>query len=110
MTDRRVPVVVNRRSGAAARAGVALVARIQAAFAAAGLVAEVHLVEGPDVAAAMRRHAAAPLIAVGGGDGTLGSAFAAHAAPVRWPSCRSARATTLPAISPSRWASMPPRV
>jgi diacylglycerol kinase family enzyme len=72
-----IPVIINRAGGTAAALGNSLPDRIVAAFAAAGAVADVRLVDGKDIAAAVRALANAPVIVVGGGDGTLGSA--AHA-------------------------------
>jgi diacylglycerol kinase family enzyme len=69
-------VVVNRGGGAASRAGDALVEQIEAAFAAAGLTAEVHAVDGADLTATITRLAETGAVAVGGGDGTQGCAAA----------------------------------
>jgi diacylglycerol kinase family enzyme len=68
------PVVVNRGGGAASRAGDALVDQIEAAFTAAGLTAEVHAVDGPDLIPTITRLAASGAVAIGGGDGTQGCA------------------------------------
>ena len=70
------PVVVNRAGGAASRAGDALVRQIEEAFAAAGLSADVHAVEGEQVAETIRRLATRGAVAIGGGDGTQGAAAA----------------------------------
>ena len=70
------PVVVNRGGGAASRAGDALVDQIEAAFKAAGLTADVHAVDGPDLIATITRLAASGAVAIGGGDGTQGAAAA----------------------------------
>ena len=70
------PVVVNRGGGAAARAGNALVGQIEAAFAAAGLIADVHAVDGSDLTATIERLAKSGAVAIGGGDGTQGCAAA----------------------------------
>lgn len=71
-----MPVVINRAGGAAARAGAALVAQIDAAFAAAGLAADIHLVDGHSLTATIERLAPRGLVAIGGGDGTQGCAAA----------------------------------
>ena len=70
----RFPVVVNRGGGAASRAGDALVDQIETAFSAAGLAADVHAVDGPDLIATVTRLAESGAVAVGGGDGTQGCA------------------------------------
>ncbi len=75
MTD-TIAVVVNRGGGAASKAGDALVGQIEAAFAAAGLLAEVHAVDGGDLIATIERLAGLGAVAVGGGDGTQGCAAA----------------------------------
>jgi diacylglycerol kinase family enzyme len=71
-----VPVVVNRGGGTASRAGDALIDQIETAFAAAGLIADVHAVDGPDLIATIERLAAKGTVAIGGGDGTQGCAAA----------------------------------
>ena len=72
-----LPVLVNRAGGAAAAMGDALGAGIEAAFAEAGREIVLELLEPSQIASAITRHAAAPVIVVGGGDGTLGAAAAA---------------------------------
>lgn len=69
-----LPVIVNRSGGTARRAGDGLRARLEAAFADAGQPIVLELVEGKEIDATLVRHRAAPRIAVGGGDGTLGNA------------------------------------
>lgn len=76
--DTAIPVIVNRSGGTAARLGDALGNRIDAAFAAADLTADIYLVDGCDIAEAVRAAAGAPLVVVGGGDGTLGTAAQAR--------------------------------
>jgi diacylglycerol kinase family enzyme len=49
---------------------------MEAAFAAAGQPIRLELVSGEDLADAVSSHASAPRVAVGGGDGTLGTAAA----------------------------------
>jgi diacylglycerol kinase family enzyme len=71
-----LPVIVNAAGGAASRAGADLRKQIEAAFAAAGQPIALELVEGKDLADTLSRQANAPRIAVGGGDGTLGTAAA----------------------------------
>lgn len=72
--DGAIPVVVNRAGGTAASLGDALADKIAAAFAAAGRAADIRLVDGCDIVATIRSLAEAPLVVVGGGDGTLGCA------------------------------------
>jgi len=76
--DRPIPVIVNRAGGTAAALGVALVDRIAAAFADAGLTADVRAIDGRDIADTVRTLADAPVVVVGGGDGTIGSAAQAR--------------------------------
>jgi diacylglycerol kinase family enzyme len=72
MSDRRIPVFVNRAGGAAAAAGEDLADRIVAAFAAAGATADVQLIEPKKIAGVVRKAAAtARRLVVGGGDGTM---------------------------------------
>ncbi len=70
------PVVVNRGGGAASRAGDALIDQIESAFKAAGLTADVHAVDGRDLVATITRLAKSGAVAIGGGDGTQGTAAA----------------------------------
>jgi diacylglycerol kinase family enzyme len=70
------PVVVNRGGGAASRAGDALVGQIETAFQEAGLVADVHAVDGDNLVATITRLASFGAVAIGGGDGTQGCAAA----------------------------------
>jgi diacylglycerol kinase family enzyme len=72
-----LPVIVNSAGGAASGAGDELADRIEAAFAAAGQPIVLELVEGDGLGDALERHAPAPRIVVGGGDGTLNTAAAA---------------------------------
>lgn len=74
MSAAPLPVIVNTSGGAAGRAGAALADRLKAAFAETGREIALELVEGNRVPDALRRHAGAPRVAVGGGDGTLGGA------------------------------------
>ena len=74
-----LPVLINRSGGAAGRLGDGLRDAVEAAFAAAGRKIALELVDGAEMPDALGRHAGAPVIAVGGGDGTLGCAAAALA-------------------------------
>ena len=74
MVPAPLPVIVNRSGGTASREGDALRDKLQSAFKDAGQSIILELVEGKDIDAALDRHRAAPRIAVGGGDGTLGNA------------------------------------
>ena len=74
--DQQLAVVVNASGGKASREGDALEGRLIAAFAAHGVTAEPHLVEGKALAQTIADVRSAPVVAVGGGDGTLGSAAA----------------------------------
>ncbi|WP_375395915.1 diacylglycerol/lipid kinase family protein [uncultured Sphingomonas sp.] len=69
-----IPVIVNRHGGAAGRLGNRLRPALEDAFAAAGLAADIQLIEGKDIPAAVRARRDSPLVVVGGGDGTLGCA------------------------------------
>lgn len=68
-----VPVIVNAGGGAASKLGGKLEQALAEAFRAAGLEPRLSLVRGEDIAEAVRR-AEGPMVAVGGGDGTLGAA------------------------------------
>lgn len=74
-----LPVLINRSGGTAARLGEGLRDAIETAFAEAGREIVLELVDGADMPDALSRHAGAPVIVVGGGDGTLGCAAAALA-------------------------------
>ena len=75
-----IPVLINRGGGAAAAAD-RIDRDVAKAFKAAGLVAKIQLVDGSDVEARCRTLAkrGAPLIVVGGGDGTINAAASALA-------------------------------
>jgi diacylglycerol kinase family enzyme len=75
-----LPVIVNAAGGAAGRAGDKLREQIEAAFAAANQAIALELVDGGGLAGALARHAEAPRLVVGGGDGTLATAAQAVAA------------------------------
>lgn len=68
----RIPVLINREGGAAAGKGAALSDEVHAAFAEAGLEIDLELLDADDMRSAARRLTDAPLVIVGGGDGTLG--------------------------------------
>jgi diacylglycerol kinase family enzyme len=71
-----LPVVINRAGGAAAALGEQLEHRVREAFAPTCREIDLSLVEPGEVRRTVARHAAAPIVAVGGGDGTLASAAA----------------------------------
>ncbi|MEO6040402.1 MAG: diacylglycerol kinase family protein [Croceibacterium sp.] len=75
MSDAALPVVVNRGGGTASKLGDKLAETLEAAFREAGVAIDLHLVEGDKVAETVTG-LSAPVIAVGGGDGTQGSAAA----------------------------------
>ena len=72
--DKPIPVLVNRAGGSAAAAGAGLKKNVAAAFAEAGLKAEITLLDGGAIAQAVEKLMRRDLIVVGGGDGTLGAA------------------------------------
>lgn len=74
-----LPVIVNAAGGTASRAGDKLADQIEVAFAAAGQPIALELVDGEGLSGALERHAGAPRVAVGGGDGTLATAAQAMA-------------------------------
>ena len=69
-----VPVLVNRGGGTASARGDRLGDEIGKAFEEAGLAIELRLLDGDAMDAAVRTVADRPLVVIGGGDGTLGSA------------------------------------
>ena len=75
-TGTAVPVLVNRNGGTAATHGDALADLLAAAFAVAGVAIDLRLIDGSEIEAAAREVAGAPVVVVGGGDGTLGTAAA----------------------------------
>ena len=70
------PVVINRGGGAASRAGDALEDQVRQAFEAAGLTADIHLVDGDSLVSTIESLAKSGAVAIGGGDGTQGCAAA----------------------------------
>ena len=69
-----IPVLVNAGGGNAKASGERLGAEIEAAFAEAGVPIALELLSGEAVVERAREFAGAPLVVVGGGDGTLGCA------------------------------------
>lgn len=76
MNAAKLRVIVNAGGGRARREGAQLPGEIERAFRAAGGAADLALVEGDALAPAIRDAAGAPVLAVGGGDGTQGLAAA----------------------------------
>lgn len=72
--DKPIPVLINRKGGSAAAAGARLKKDVAAAFAEAGLKAEIKLLDGSAIARTVEKLKQRALIVVGGGDGTLGTA------------------------------------
>lgn len=71
---RTLPVLINRSGGTAASLGDSLRDKVEAAFAKAEQAIDLHLIDGADIRDAVREYARAPVVAVGGGDGTLSCA------------------------------------
>ena len=70
-----LPVLINRASAAAAALGGRLEAAVREAFVATGREIDLDILDGgAGLHDAIRRHSSAPVIAVGGGDGTIGAA------------------------------------
>lgn len=76
----KIDVIINKGGGTAARLGDALIDQVTAAFASAGLDASVQAVEGDAIPKAIEAAAKSGRVAVGGGDGTQGTAAAICAA------------------------------
>ena len=76
MSD-KIPVLVNSSGGTAAAKGEGLRGELEKAFAAAGVSVDLQLLEGGQLQAAVEKVAGAPVVVIGGGDGTLGSAAGA---------------------------------
>jgi len=70
----RIPVFVNSGGGTAAARGEALRDELKAAFVEAGLTIDLQLLHGSKIRAAVEAKTDAPLVVIGGGDGTLGCA------------------------------------
>ncbi|MCW1402222.1 diacylglycerol kinase family protein [Novosphingobium sp. MW5] len=75
-------MVINREGGTAARLGDSLADKVREAFAATGQPIDLHLVAAADIEATISA-SSAPVVAVGGGDGTLASAAGVLAAQDR---------------------------
>ena len=71
-----IAVIVNASGGRASREGAALTDKLVAAFAAQGVKVDPKLVEGSGLVDAITSASAADVVAIGGGDGTQGSAAA----------------------------------
>ena len=71
--NRPLPVLINQEGGSAAAAGAKIKADVEAAFSDVGLPASVQLIEGADIRPALKG-LDAPMVVIGGGDGTLGAA------------------------------------
>lgn len=71
-----IAVIVNASGGRASREGAALTDKLVAAFAAQGVKVDPQLVEGSGLVDAITSASAADVVAIGGGDGTQGSAAA----------------------------------
>ena len=76
MTE-RIAVIVNRSGGTASSLGDKLEATVREAFA--GQEIDLQLIEGKDIAQTVKQVAGRAVVAIGGGDGTQGSAAAAFA-------------------------------
>lgn len=74
MNDHKLPVIVNRGGGAASAAGDDLADQLKEAFESAGARADIRLVEGDAIPAAIREGAREGRVVVAGGDGTAASA------------------------------------
>jgi diacylglycerol kinase family enzyme len=75
MPGQRLTVIVNREGGAARAAGESLPDRIVAAFAAAGVAADVRMLAGSELAPALQAAAATDSrVVIAGGDGTAATA------------------------------------
>jgi diacylglycerol kinase family enzyme len=70
----RLPIIVNRNGGAAAKMGDTLVSTLEAAFAATGVTADVTAIEADQVPKAIEKAAASGRVIVAGGDGTAAAA------------------------------------
>ena len=77
--DAALPVIVNRSGGTASTLGDKLEPTMRDAFEKAGVAARLQLFEGKDIDAALEAATGAPIVAVGGGDGTQGAAAAKFA-------------------------------
>jgi diacylglycerol kinase family enzyme len=71
---RPLPVLINRSGGTAAGLGEELEQAVRDAFAPTGREIVLELLDGSEIGGAVERHAHAPVVVIGGGDGTLGEA------------------------------------
>ncbi len=69
-----IPVLVNRTGGTAAAMGDGLADAVKQGFEKTGTAIDLRLVDGDDLKDAVRAAVGAPIVVVGGGDGTLGGA------------------------------------
>ena len=76
MTE-QIAVILNRSGGTASSLGEKLEATVREAFA--GQEIDLQLIEGKDIAETIKQFAGRVMVAIGGGDGTQGSAAAAFA-------------------------------
>jgi diacylglycerol kinase family enzyme len=74
MDQSALPIVINRSGGTATALGEGLGQAVEKAFAQAGLPVALHLVDGSALSHTLAGLAGSPVVAVGGGDGTLGHA------------------------------------
>lgn len=78
VTTRTITAFVNRNGGTARARAKTIVQELEDAFAAVGLTIDLHLIHGREMADAVAQAAKkGGLVAVGGGDGTLGCAAGA---------------------------------
>lgn len=81
MTDpsnsaRTIPILVNAQGGTARAAGDDLAETLTQACKAAGIRADIQLLQGEEISGAVKAQSDQPLVIVGGGDGTLRNAAA----------------------------------
>lgn len=74
MNDAKLKVLVNRKGGSAASAGEGLHDSLMAAFAKAGVDADIEMLDGTDLGEAVRNAARRGRVVVAGGDGTAACA------------------------------------
>lgn len=68
--------MINRGGGTARRLGNALQSTVESAFREVGIEPDLHLIDGPQIAKTVQQFRGKPVIAVGGGDGTIAAAAA----------------------------------
>lgn len=76
---RTLPVLINRSGGTAAAFGDTLEDRVREAFAETGAKIDLQLLDGDEIADAVRALPGSAVVAVGGGDGTMAAAASALA-------------------------------